>query len=59
MKINSFTILKVASEVNAMTTDELQVLAETLNEKKADALASFISYVIQDRQVVKNEMELV
>ena len=49
--IYSFTVLKVASEINSMTVDELQVLAECINEKKADALSAFISYVIQDRQL--------
>ena len=56
MKINSFTVLKVASEINSMTVDEIQVLAECINERKADALASFISYVIQDRQL-QNQKE--
>ena len=59
MKINYFKLLKVASEINGMTSEELQVLAECLNEKKADSLATKISFVIQDRDVVKSEMELV
>jgi hypothetical protein len=59
MKMNSFTVLKVASEINSMTVDELQVLAECINEKKADALSAFISYVIQDRQIMENQKELV
>jgi hypothetical protein len=59
MKINSFKVLKVASEINGMTSEELQVLAECLNEKKADSLATKISFVIQDRDIVKSEMELV
>jgi len=57
--LNSFTVLKVASEINSMTIDELQVLAECINEKKADALSAFISYVIQDRQIMENQKELV
>jgi hypothetical protein len=59
MKINSFKVLKVASEINGMTSEELQVLAECLNEKKADVLANNISFVIQDRQIMQNEKELV
>lgn len=59
MKINSFMVLKVASEINAMTTDELLVLAECLNEKKADMLANNISFVIQDRQIMQSEKEMV
>ena len=46
MKINYFKLLKVASEINGMTSEELQVLAECLNEKKADSLATKISFVI-------------
>jgi hypothetical protein len=57
--LNSFTVLKVASDINSMTVDELQVLAECINEKKADALSAFISYVIQDRQIMENQKELV
>ena len=56
---NYFKLLKIASEINGMTSEELQVLAECLNEKKADSLATKISFVIQDRDVVKSEMELV
>jgi hypothetical protein len=56
MKMNSFTVLKVASEINSMTVDELQVLSECINERKADALSAFISYVIQDRQL-QNQKE--
>jgi hypothetical protein len=59
MKINSFKVLKVASEINGMTSDELQVLAECLNLKNADKLANNISFVIQDRQIVQQEKELV
>jgi len=57
--INSFKVLKVASEINGMTSEELQVLAECLNEKKADSLANRISFVIQDRQIMEKEKELV
>ena len=56
---NYFKLLKIASEINGMTSEELQVLAECLNEKKADSLATKISFVIQDRDIVKSEMELV
>ena len=59
MKINSFKVLKVASEINGMTSEELQVLAECLNEKKADKLSNNISFVIQDRQIMQQEKELV
>jgi hypothetical protein len=59
MKINSFKVLKVAAEINGMTSEELQVLAECLNEKKADKLANNISFVIQDRQIMQQEKELV
>jgi hypothetical protein len=59
MKINSFKVLKVAAEINGMTSEELQVLAECLNEKKADKLSNNISFVIQDRQIMQQEKELV
>jgi hypothetical protein len=57
--INSFKVLKVAADINGMTSEELQVLAECLNEKKADSLANRISFVIQDRQIMEKEKELV
>lgn len=59
MKMNSFKVLKVAAEINGMTKDELQVLAECLNEKMADSLANNISFVLQDRQIMQSEKELV
>jgi uncharacterized protein YaaN involved in tellurite resistance len=58
MITNSFKVLKVASEINGMTNEELQVLAECLNEKNADILASNISWVIQDRQFLQSGVEV-
>ena len=51
--MNTFNVLKLASQINGLKADELQVLAECLNESKADSLASFISYVTIDRQINK------
>ena len=58
MITNSFNVLKVASEINGMTNEELQVLAECLNEKNADILANNISWVIQDRQFLQSGVEV-
>jgi hypothetical protein len=41
-----------------MTNEELQVLAECLNEKNADILANNISWVIQDRQFLQSGVEV-
>lgn len=53
--MNTFNVLKIASQINGLKADELQVLAECLNESKADSLASFISYVTIDRQINKEK----
>ena len=58
MITNSFKVLKVASVINGMTNEELQVLAECLNEKNADILANNISWVIQDRQFLQSGVEV-
>ena len=45
--MNTFKILKIASEINGMTSDELQVLAECLNESTGGKLSDFMHLKIQ------------
>jgi len=59
MKINSLTILKVASEINSLPIKDLQLLSELLDSDKADAFATFISFTLQDRELCSEEQEVV
>ena len=55
--MNTFKILKIASEINGMTSDELQVLAEYLNESTGGKLLDFISFDLQNRDMLNIEVQ--
>ncbi len=55
--MNTFKILKIASEVNGMTSNELQVLAECLNESTGGKLSDFISFDLQNRDMLNIEVQ--
>jgi hypothetical protein len=55
--MNTFKILKIASEINGMTSDELQVLAECLNESTGEKLLDFISFDLQNRDLLNIEVQ--
>ena len=55
--MNTFKILKIASEINGMTSDELQVLAECLNESTGSKLSDFISFDLQNRDLLNIEVQ--
>jgi len=55
--MNTFKILKIASEINGMTSKELQVLAECLNESTSGKLSDFISFDLQNRDLLNIEVQ--
>lgn len=55
--MNTFKILKIASEINGMTSKELQVLTECLNESTSGKLSDFISFDLQNRDLLNIEVQ--
>lgn len=57
--MNSFMVLKVASEIQSFTGDELQLLAEILaGTKNGPALADQIGFAIFDNDKVTDDNNL-
>ena len=55
--MNTFKILKIASEINGLSSKELQVLAECLNESTGGKLSDFISFDLQNRDLLNIEVQ--
>ena len=55
--MNTFKILKIASEINGLKSNELQVLAECLNESTGGKLLDFISFDLQNRDMLNIEVQ--
>ena len=55
--MNTFKILKIASEINGLSSKELQVLAECLNESTGGNLSDFISFDLQNRDMLNIEVQ--
>ena len=55
--MNTFKILKIASEINGLKSNELQVLAECLNESTGGKLLDFISFDLQNRDLLNIEVQ--
>lgn len=55
--MNTFKILKIASEINGLKSNELQVLAECLNESTGGKLSDFISFDLQNRDLLNIEVQ--
>lgn len=57
MKINSFKILQIASEVNQMNSKELEILSECLTEKTSEKLSDYISFSLQEKNPLNIEVQ--
>ena len=55
--MNTFKILKIASEINGLSSKELQVLAECLNESTGGKISDFISFDLQNRDMLNIEVQ--
>ena len=55
--MNTFKILKIASEINGLKSNELQVLTECLNESTGGKLLDFISFDLQNRNMLNIEIQ--
>ena len=51
MAINSLKVLRIASEVNSLSNDELNVLCDCVNEPVADKMINYLSFILQDRKL--------
>lgn len=49
MAINSLKVLRIASEVNGLSDDELDILCDCINEPIADKMNNYLSFYLQDK----------
>lgn len=49
MTINSLKVLRIASEVNGLSDDELDILCDCINEPIADKMNNYLSFYLQDK----------
>ena len=49
MAINSLKVLRIASEVNGLSNDELDILCNCINESIADKMNNYLSFYLQDK----------
>ena len=57
MNLNSLKVLRVASEINGMTNDELSTLCDCLNESVANKMNNYLAFVLQDKDLLKIEVQ--
>ena len=57
MSLNSFKVLRVASEINGMTSDELSILCDCLNESVANKMNNYLAFVLQDKDLLNIEVQ--
>jgi len=57
MSLNSFKVLRVASEINGMTSDELSTLCDCLNESVANKMNNYLAFVLQDKDLLNIEVQ--
>ena len=57
MAINSLKVLRVASEMNSMTSEELTTLCDCLNDSIADKMSNYLFFVLQDKDLLNIEVQ--
>ena len=50
-------VLKVASELNQMTTKELQLVSEFLTVQTGESLGNYISFSLQEKDLLNIEVQ--
>ena len=57
MKVNTLKVIRVASEINQMCAEELQILSECLSKGTGEAMSNYISFAIQERDPLNIEVQ--
>ncbi len=57
MKVNTLKVIRIASEINQMNSEELQILSECISKGTGEAMANYISFNLQDKDLLDIEVQ--
>ncbi len=57
MVLSSLDVIRIASQINQMTDEEMRTMAEFLFPLTADKLANYISFSLQDKDLLDIEVQ--
>lgn len=57
MVLSSLDVIRIASQINQMTDEEMRTMAEFLFPLTADKLGNYISFSLQDKDLLNIEVQ--
>ena len=57
MVLSSLDVIRIASQINEMTNEELQTLSEFLFPLTAEKLGNYISFSLQEKDLLDIEVQ--
>ena len=57
MVLSSLDVIRVASQINEMTNEEMRTMAEFLFPLTADKLGNYISFSLQEKDLLNIEVQ--
>ena len=57
MVLSSLDVIRIASQINEMTDEEMRTMSEFLFPLTADKLANYISFTLQDKDLLDIEVQ--
>jgi hypothetical protein len=57
MVLSSLDVIRIASQINEMTNEELQTLSEFLFPLTAEKLGNYISFSLQEKDLLNIEVQ--
>ena len=57
MVLSSLDVIRIASQINEMTDEEMRIMSEFLFPLTADKLANYISFTLQEKDLLNIEVQ--
>ena len=57
MVLSSLDVIRIASQINEMTDEEMRTMSEFLFPLTADKLANYISFTLQEKDLLNIEVQ--
>jgi hypothetical protein len=57
MVLSSLDVIRIASQINEMTDEEMRTMSEFLFPLTADKLANYISFTLQEKDLLDIEVQ--
>ena len=57
MVLSSLDVIRIASQINEMTDEEMRTMSEFLFPLTADKLANYISFTLQEKYLLDIEVQ--